>query len=206
MSGQSTGNAPAAATGSGTTYFRINARGTNSVSSSQLFIDSIVVTGCGVPVPSPTITKAFAPDPIVLGLDVNVDFTIANAAAASQALTGVAFLDVLPAGLSVADSSSARCGGTVTTTAATRTIALTGGQLGAGGSCTFGVAVTVSAEGLYETPTGFVSSTEGGTSTSYATDLLTVIAPPEIGKAFSPTAISPLTRLRWPSRSPTRTG
>ena len=186
---QSTGNTPAAATGSGTTYFRINARGTNSVSASQLFLDNIVVTGCGIPAPSPTITKSFASDPIVLGATSTLTFTIANTAAGSQALTGVAFSDVLPTGLSIADSSSAHCGGTVTTTAATRTIALTGGQLSAGSSCTFSVAVTGSAEGQYDNVTGFIASAEGGTSTSYATDSLTVIAPPEVGKAFLPTSI-----------------
>ncbi len=186
---QSMGNTSAAATGSGTTYFRINARGTNSVSASQLFLDNVAFSGCGVPAPSPTITKSFAPDPIELGATSTLSFTIANTAAGSQALTGVAFLDVLPAGLSIADSSSAHCGGTVTTTAATRTIALTGGQLSAGGSCTFSVAVAGSTEGQYDNATGFLSSTEGGTSTSYATDSLTVIAPPELGKSFSPTAI-----------------
>jgi uncharacterized repeat protein (TIGR01451 family) len=186
---QSMANASAAATGSGTTYFRINARGTNSVSASQLFLDNVAFSGCGVPAPSPTITKSFAPDPIVLGATSTLTFTIANTAAGSLALTGVAFTDVLPSGLSVADSSSAHCGGTVTTTAATRTIALTSGQLSAGGSCTFGVAITGTAEGQYDNVTGFISSTEGGTSTSYATDSLTVIAPPEIGKAFSPTSI-----------------
>jgi uncharacterized repeat protein (TIGR01451 family) len=186
---QSTGNTSAAATGSGTTYFRINARGTNSVSSSQIFLDNVAFTGCAEPAPSPTITKSFAPDPIVLGATSTLTFTIANSAPGSRALTGVAFSDVLPAGLSIADSSSAHCGGTVTTTAATRTIALTGGQLSIGGSCTFGVAITGTAAGQYDNVTGFISSTEGGTSTSYATDSLTVIAPPEIGKAFSPTSI-----------------
>jgi uncharacterized repeat protein (TIGR01451 family) len=186
---QSTGNTAAAATGSGATYFRINARGTNSVASSQLFLDNVAVSGCGVPAPSPTITKSFAPDPIVLGATSTLTFTIANTAVGSRALTGVAFSDVLPAGLSIAGSSSAPCGGTVTTTAATRAIALTGGQISAGGSCTFGVAVTGSAEGHYDNVTGFISSTEGGTSTSYATDSLTVIAPPELGKSFSPTSI-----------------
>jgi uncharacterized repeat protein (TIGR01451 family) len=186
---QSTGNTAAAATGSGTTYFRINATGTNSVSSSQIFLDNVVITGCGVPAPSPTIAKAFAPDPIVRGDTSTLSFTIANTAAGSQALTGVAFSDVLPAGLSIADSSSAHCGGTVTTTAATRTIALTGGTLSAGGSCTFSVAVTGTVEGQYDNVSGFVSSAEGGTSTSYATDSLTVIAPPSIAKSFTPTSI-----------------
>jgi uncharacterized repeat protein (TIGR01451 family) len=186
---QSTGVNSAATTASGTTYFRINARGTNSVASSQLFLDNVAVTGCGIPAPSPTISKSFAPDPIVLGATSTLTFSIANTAAGSQDLTGVAFSDVLPAGLSVADSSAAECGGTVTTTASTRTIALTGGQLTAGASCTFSVSVTGDAEGEFDNVTGFISSNEGGTSINYTTDSLTVIAPPVLGKAFSPASI-----------------
>jgi hypothetical protein len=44
-------------------------------------------------------------------------------------------------------------------------------------------------EGNYENITGFLSSNESGTSTSYATDTLTVISPPEFEKSFSPTSI-----------------
>lgn len=146
---QSMANTPAAATGSGTTFFRINAVGVNSVSSSQLFIDNIVFTGCGLPTPAPTIAKSFSPKPIVKGATTTLTFTINNTAAGNQPLTGVAFSDVLPAGLSIASSTTAQCAGTLTTTAGTRTIALTGGQLAAGGSCTFNVTVTGTSEGQY---------------------------------------------------------
>jgi uncharacterized repeat protein (TIGR01451 family) len=186
---QSTGTLAAAATGSATTYFRINARGTNSVSSSQLFLDNVAFVGCGIPAPSPTISKAFVPDPIVLDATSTLTFVIANTEAGSEALTGVAFTDVLPPGLAIADSSTSHCGGAVTTTASTRTIELTGGQLAAGGTCTFDVSVTGAAAGDYDNVTGFVSSTEGGMSINYATDSLTVIAPPVLAKSFTPASI-----------------
>ena len=186
---QSMANTPAAATGSGTTFFRINGVGVNSVSSSQLFIDNIVFTGCGLPTPAPTIAKSFSPKPIVKGATTTLTFTINNTAAGNQPLTGVAFSDVLPAGLSIASSTTAQCAGTLTTTASTRTIALTGGQLAAGASCNFNVTVTGTNQGQYNNVTGYISSTESGTSTNYATDSLTVIAPPALAKAFAPTSI-----------------
>lgn len=186
---QSLANTSAAATGASTTYFRINAVGTNSVSSSQLFIDNVAFSGCGLPLPSPTITKSFSPSTLARGANSTLTFTLNNTAPGNQALTGVAFNDVLPAGLSIASSSSAQCAGTLTTTSLTRNIALTGGQLAAGGSCTFNISVTGTNGGNYSNITGFVSSTEGGVSTNYATASLSVITPPNLGKGFSPSSI-----------------
>ena len=174
----------------GTTTFRLTGSGANNdQTGANLDFDNIVFTGCGVPAPSPSITKSFSPDPIVLGATSTLSFTIANTAVGNQALTGVAVTDVLPDGLTVASASTAACGGTLTTTAASGTIALSGGTLAAGGSCTFSVPVTGAVEGQYDNVTGFVSSAEGGTSTNYATDSLAVIAPADFGKAFSPASV-----------------
>jgi uncharacterized repeat protein (TIGR01451 family) len=176
--------------GSGTTTFRLTGSGANNdQNGADLDYDNVTFTGCAVPAPAPTISKAFAPATIVKGAASTLSLTISNTAPGNEALTGVAFADVLPAGLSIAGATVARCGGTLTTTAATRTIALTGGQLGAGGTCTFSVTVTGTTEGQYQNVTGFVSSTQSGNSTNYATDTLTVNAPPTIGKAFSPDSI-----------------
>jgi|GEM_PF-6166023 len=151
-------------------------------------LDNVTITGCGLPVPAPTITKSFI-SPIIQGATSTLSFTLNNNAAGNTALTGVAFSDVLPSGLSIADSSTSQCGGTLTTTASTRTIALTGGTLSAGGSCTFNVTVTGTTAGQYNNVTGYVSSTQSGASTNYATASLTVIAPPQISKSYSPAAI-----------------
>ena len=175
----------------GNTTFRLTATGANNENSSaNLDYDNISFTGCGVPSPAPTIAKSFSPDPIVKGAASTLTFTISNLAGGNTALTGIAFSDVLPAGLSIADSSSTQCSaGTVTTTAATRTISLAAGTLATGATCTFDVAVTGTSAGRYDNVTGYISSTESGISTNYATDSLTVVAPPTIAEAFSPTSI-----------------
>lgn len=175
----------------GNTTFRLT--GSNAVNDqigANLDYDNIRFYGCGTPAPAPTISKSFASDPIVKGATSTLTFTIDNTAAGSVGLSGVSFTDVLPVGLSIVDSSSAQCGGgTLTTTQASRTMALTAGSLAAASSCTFGVAVTGDREGQYENITGFVTSTESGPTTSYATDSLTVIAPPTLTKSFSPASI-----------------
>jgi uncharacterized repeat protein (TIGR01451 family) len=174
---------------SGNTTFRISASGANNDNSGAgIYVDNISFTGCGLPVPAPTISKSFT-SPIIKGATSTLSFTLNNNAAGNTALTAVAFNDVLPSRLSIADSSTSQCGGTLTTTALTRTIALTGGTLSAGGSCTFTVTVTGTTEGQYDNVTGYVSSGESGTSTNYATASLTVIAPPQISKSYSPAAI-----------------
>jgi uncharacterized repeat protein (TIGR01451 family) len=76
----------------------------------------------------PVIAKSFTANPIFTGDSTTLVFTLSNPNA-STALTGVAFSDTLPAGLTVADSSTAACGGTLTTTAATGVIALSGGSI-----------------------------------------------------------------------------
>ncbi len=187
---RSTGNLNAAATGSSLTYFRINAVGATN-QNAFMQIDTVSFTGCLVPAPAPTLAKSFSPDPIVKGAASTLTFTITNTAVGNAAQTGISFTDVLPAGLSVANSTTSACNGTnnLVTSASTRTISLTGASLAAGASCTFNVTVTGTVEGTYENITGFLSSNESGTSTSYATDTLTVIAPPTIAKSFSPTSV-----------------
>ena len=173
----------------GNTVFRFTATGANNdQSGANLDFDDIVFTGCFNAPPAPMLAKSFGSDPIVKGDTSVLEFTLANTAVGNVDLTGVAFTDVIPAGLAVTGGSAAGCGGTVTRTAP-RTIALSGGTLAAGGSCSFNVTVTGAVEGAYENVTGFVSTTEGGTSTSYAIDTISVIAPPVIAKTFAPAAI-----------------
>ncbi|MBI4882957.1 MAG: hypothetical protein HY826_02760, partial [Actinobacteria bacterium] len=156
----------------------------------NLDYDNISFTGCGTPLPAPSITKSFSPDPIITGATSTLTFTISNTAAGNQALTGVAFTDALPTGLSIPDTSSTQCGGgTLTTVTATQTITLTGGSLSSGAVCSFDVVVTGTTDGQHDNVTGFVSSNESGTSTDYATDSLMVISPPVLAKSFSPSSI-----------------
>src|SRR5437016_88891 len=135
----------------------------------------------------PSITKVFNPNTIPLNATTSLQFTITNPAANTVALTGVAFTDTLPVGLTVANASSTVCGGTLTDTSPT-SIILSGATIAINGSCQFNVTVTGATSGQYSNVTGAVTSTNGGTGNT-ATANLTVVAPPTISKGFSPTSI-----------------
>ena len=135
----------------------------------------------------PSIAKVFNPSSIALNATTSLTFTITNPAANTVALTGVAFTDTLPTGLTVANATAAVCGGTLTTTAPTG-IALTGATIAANSQCQFSVTVTGAASGQYTNTTGNVTSTNGGTGNT-ATANLTVATPPSIAKAFGAASI-----------------
>src|SRR6185437_14115011 len=138
-------------------------------------------------VASPSIAKVFVPSTIALNATTSLNFTITNPAANTTALTGVAFTDTLPTGLTVASATSTVCGGTLTTTNPTG-IALTGATVNTGTPCTFSVMVTGAAAGVYTNTTGNVTSTNGGTGNT-ANANLTVGQPPTITKAFGAASI-----------------
>jgi uncharacterized repeat protein (TIGR01451 family) len=135
----------------------------------------------------PSIAKVFNPSNIALNATTSLTFTITNPAANAVALTGVAFTDTLPTGLTVANATATVCGGTLTTTAPTG-IALSGATIAANSQCQFSVTVTGAAAGSYTNTTGNVTSTNGGTGNT-ATANLTVATPPTITKAFGAASI-----------------
>jgi uncharacterized repeat protein (TIGR01451 family) len=136
----------------------------------------------------PSISKAFSPTSIPVGGVSTLIFTINNPNT-NVALTGVSFTDNLPAGVEVAATPNVTgaCGGSVTATAGTGVISLTGGSIAASGSCMISVDVTGTTAGVKNNSVT-VSSTEGGTGNT-ANATLTVVAPPTISKAFNPTSI-----------------
>jgi uncharacterized repeat protein (TIGR01451 family) len=134
----------------------------------------------------PSIAKVFNPSTIALNGTTSLTFTITNPANPDP-LTGVAFTDTLPAGLTVADSSATVCGGTLTTAAPTG-IALTGATIAANSQCQFSVTVTGAASGQYTNTTGNVTSTNGGTG-NIATANLSVASASSITKAFGAASI-----------------
>ncbi|MBW6472770.1 MAG: DUF11 domain-containing protein, partial [Anaerolineaceae bacterium] len=174
----------------GSTYFRISATGAQN-NNARMAIDNVTLTGCLEPAPAPTITKSFSPDPIIKGSTSTLTFTIRNTASGNVAQTGISFTDILPDGLTVLDATTSACNGTnnLVTSSSNRSITLTGGSLAAGATCTFQVPVIGEIQGLHENISGFLSSDQSGTTTNYATDTLTVIAPPQIIKNFGSTAI-----------------
>jgi uncharacterized repeat protein (TIGR01451 family) len=135
----------------------------------------------------PSIAKVFNPATIALNATTSLQFTITNPAANTVALTGVAFSDTLPTGLTVANTSAAVCGGTLTTTAPTG-IALTGATIPVNSQCVFSVTVTGAASGQYTNTTGSVTSTNGGTGNTASANL-TVATPPSILKSFGAASI-----------------
>src|SRR6185369_15417910 len=139
----------------------------------------------------PVIIKAFGAASVPLNGSTSLTFTIQNNNTTTS-LTGVGFSDTLPAGLVVSTPNglTGTCGaGTITATAGTNVISLSGGTIAASSSCTFSVNVTGIAAGTQNNTTGNVTSTEGGTGGT-ASASINVVAPPSIAKVFNPSSIA----------------
>jgi hypothetical protein len=142
----------------------------------------------------PTIEKAFGSLAVLVNADTTLTFTLANPNA-TTALTGVAFTDTLPAGLTVSNPNGLvnTCGGTVTAVTDSGSVVLVDGELAAGAACTITVNVTGLAGGLKTNTTSAVTSTEGGPGGIAAAFLIVVeppdVAPPTIVKAFGAASI-----------------
>jgi mucin-19 len=174
----------------GTTHVRIYFFNSGNINSgSDAYVDNLTVTGCVTPNP-PTISKSFSPSPVAVGGTSTLTFTVTNPNA-GLALSGLAFDDTLPAGVTVTSGSSSQCGGTLSRTAPS-TLSFTGGTLAVGASCTVTATVTVTTAGPHDNVSGFVSSTEGGTNTGptgIATASITGILPPDLAKQFAPNPV-----------------
>jgi LPXTG-site transpeptidase (sortase) family protein len=187
---QTGATATAATTGSSTTRFTIHADTRNSAkSTSSVYLDNIVFTGCPRPT-VPTLSKSFSPVSVATGITSTLSFTLNNPNTTTS-LTGVSFSDVLPAGLTVSSASSSACSGGTLTTTSPRTISLSGGTIAPSGSCTINVTVTGATAGAYTNVSSSVSSSEtgpnttGGANVGYGQSSLTVVDPPVIVKSFT---------------------
>lgn len=143
------GNFAATYAGTGTTYLSFLS---TSVRYQYTFYAAVTNTAQLVlTLPPPVFTKSFSPAAIfpdgVATLTFSVDNTATNAA-----IGALAFTDPLPTGLLVASPSNASnsCGGTLTATAGSGTIQLSGGTVGALSTCSISVDVTANAEGSYD--------------------------------------------------------
>ena len=145
-----------------------------------------------VVVAPPAIAESFNPTAIAPGTNSALSFTIANPAANTAALTGVAFSDTLPAGLTIATANglTGSCGGgTIAAASGSGSVVLSGANIAAGASCTFTVNVTGSGSGTFTNTTSSVTSTDGGSGNS-ATANLTIASPPSIAKTFGASSIA----------------
>lgn len=177
----------ASSTGSSTTSFRINAVG-QQTGTAAVYLDEISITGCGIPLP-PDITKSFSPNPVAVGGTSTLTFAVTNPNS-STGLSGIAFSDSLPSGLTVPDGSSSQCGGTLT--ALTNAISFSGGSLSGGGSCNITATITATTAGPHDNVSGFINSTQSGANTGatgIASASLTAVSSPSISKQFAPNPI-----------------
>jgi hypothetical protein len=138
----------------------------------------------------PSISKAFGAATIPLNGSTTLTFTITNPNS-NVALTGIAFTDNLPGGLTVATPNglvNTGCGGTPTATAGSSSVSLSAGTLATSGSCTIVVNVTGTTAGVKNNVTTAVTSTEGGPGNTASANV-TVVSPPGFSKAFGATSI-----------------
>jgi uncharacterized repeat protein (TIGR01451 family) len=142
---------------------------TSNVSSTEGGTGDVATASINVDGP-PSIAAGFSPNSIPQNTTTSLTFTITNPAANVDALTGVAFSDTLPTGLTVANGSSPVCGGTLTTTAPT-SIVLSGATINTNSQCQFNVTVTGATSGNYVNTTGNVTSTEGGAGNTASANL-----------------------------------
>ena len=162
----------------------------NSMTDDQLATNQTDACDTLTVIAPPTISKAFSPTSIVSGATSALTFTLRNPAGNPVPLTGVAFTDTFPSGLTMASTPNvAQCSGTVSWDGAGNTLSLTGGSIPVNGTCTITTSVTAAIGGAYTNTSGTVSSTNGGTGNT-ATATLTVIEPPQIDKEFPPGSVA----------------
>ncbi|MCB1608935.1 MAG: hypothetical protein KDI71_18380, partial [Xanthomonadales bacterium] len=192
----------------GLTYFRIYAfNSSNNNPGSDFYLDDVTFTGCVQPTP-PTLSKTFLTTPIAIGGQSTLRFNITNPGAG---LTGINFADTLPAGVLIQTPNgvSNGCGGTLTASAGTSQINLSGVSLAAGASCSLDVNVVGVTAGNWLNQTNFISATgpvaitnSGPSGQGSAT--IRVVAPPTLSKVFAtnPIAAGGVSRLVFTVTNP----
>jgi len=133
--------------------------------------------------PGASVSKSFSPNPINVGEYSLLTITIQNTG--NIPLTGMGLSDnlpgALPAGLAIAGAPAPapvnNCDGTLTAVAGSQFIQLASGTLAASASCTIVIAVTGDTPGSYQNiiPAGNLTSNEGATNNTPATDTLVVL-------------------------------
>ena len=140
--------------------------------------------------PGASISKLFGPNPILSGAGNSSTLTITVQNTGNFQLDGMGVTDTLPSGMTVSGSPTTDCGGTVTNTA--NSVTLAGGILAGSSSCVVQVDVTAPTAGEYQNciPANSLVDNQDATNIADACDTLVVISPPTISKAFSPTTIA----------------
>ena len=146
------------------------------------------------------VTKAFSPTSVSLGqvstMQLRLLSTLDPNAATPVTLHNVSFTDNLPAGMSVAptpNASTTCSGGTVSATAGSGLVTVSGMSLPPGTNCFVYVDVLASSLGVFTNtiPVGAMTSTEGYSNPTAAQAVLNVLPPPTVTKSFSPASVTP---------------
>ena len=125
----------------------------------------------------PSISKSFSSNSVNVGDTPTLTFTVTNPLENTVALSGVAFTDIYPFGLTNATplATTNTCGGTLSAVAGDNTISLSGGSLpvndGTNGICTVSVTVLASAGGTSVNTSSPVTSTNGGSGNTASATL-----------------------------------
>lgn len=150
--------------------------------------------------PSPvSVTKAFAPATIVHTGTSLLTITLNNAGAIPAAITGftdnLLTMGNLAVRMAASPAPTTNCGGTLTATAGTTTISLSGGTIPAAGNCQITVPVQAEPNGLSGGRTNTLPPdslvTSVGNNENTATAVLTINAALTAAKAFFPATITP---------------
>ena len=152
---------------------------TTAVSSTQGGTGTVSNTATITVAPTvPTIAKAFSPTSVAVGDTSTMSFTLTNSNMAAT-LTGVAFDDTLPAGMTAANGSNAFCGGTLNVSGG-NFLVFTGGALSSASNCTITVIVTGTTAGAKNNITTAISATQTGAGATSNTATLTVLSLPDL--------------------------
>ncbi|MDJ0822808.1 MAG: hypothetical protein QNJ09_13485, partial [Paracoccaceae bacterium] len=147
--------------------------------------------------------KEFQPAVVGLNQTSTLEFRITYTASITAG--EIAFVDVLPSGVTVGAGgvSENTCGPGLVASSGSNSISLAGGGLSAGASCVIGVEVVSSSTGTKPNVTNDLTSTLGNSGTASAT--LTVVEPLQFAKAFGPDAIAQgeTSRLQFTITNPT---
>ncbi|TCK98926.1 putative repeat protein (TIGR01451 family) [Shimia isoporae] len=142
--------------------------------------------------PTPGFSKSFSPSSVAQGAESTLTFTIDNSASA-VAITGLAFTNNLPSGITIATDSanaSTTCsGGSISAATGSSVISYSGGSVPAGATCTLSVDI-LAAGGTSVTNTTSNLSTDIGNSGVASASLSISAAPaPAFSKVFSPNTV-----------------
>jgi hypothetical protein len=132
----------------------------------------------------PSISQAFSPASVAPNTSSTLTINLSNPSGNDVTLSGVAFTETLPPGLSITSNGGvSQCGGTFTTTSP-NSIALTGVSLAVGAQCQLSVQVSTGSAGSFTATTSAVTSANGGTGSTASATL--TVDPTLTGLSFVP--------------------